>query len=174
MVEFLPQTPEELEQITGFGKKRVESYGNEFLTIIQQYSLDNGLASLIGEKTPKNKKKEKRSSTADKKDKEIKQRVDTKAETYRLYKEGMTIADIAKTRSFTPQTIEGHLAHYIQNGSISIEELLPRDKIIAMEPVMKDYTGGPITPIKERLGNEISYGDIRLFIAWNEFQKSTQ
>jgi hypothetical protein len=174
MVEFLPQTPEELEQITGFGKKRVETYGSEFLTIIQQYSSDKGLSSLISDKAPKHKKKDNSSPKADKKPKETRLKVDTKAESYRLYKEGLSIADIAKTRNFTLQTIEGHLAYYIQNGSISIGELLPQEKIMAMEPVMNDYTGGPITPLRERLGNDISYGDIRLFIAWNEYRKSIQ
>lgn len=171
MVEFLPQTPEELEQITGFGKVRVETYGQEFLTIIQQYSLDHGLTSLISDKVPKRKKKESSPDKASKKVKEVKVRVDTKAESYRLYREGLTIADIAKTRNFSLQTIEGHLAHYIQNGSIAIEELLSPDKISALQPVVNDYTGGTIIPLKERLGNEISYGDIRLFIAWNEFRK---
>jgi hypothetical protein len=171
MVEFLPQTPEELEQITGFGKVRVETYGQEFLTIIQQYSLDNGLTSLISGKVPKRKKKESSPDKASKKVKEPKVRVDTKAESYRLYREGLTIADIAKTRKLSSQTIEGHLVHYIQNGSIAIEELLSPDKISALEPVVKDYTGGTIIPLKERLGNGISYGDIRLFIAWNEFRK---
>jgi hypothetical protein len=178
MVEFLPQTPEELEQITGFGKIRVETYGQEFLTIIQQYSLDNGLSSLIGDKVPKGKKKKSPLEKATKKEKEIipkatGTKVDTKAESYRLYREGMTIADIAKTRNFTVQTIEGHLAYYIQNGSISIEEMLSPEKRIALEPILKEYTGGPITPFKEKLGNEISYGDIKMFIAWNEYRKLT-
>jgi len=171
MVEFLPQTPEELEQITGFGKKRVETYGNEFLTIIQQYSLDNGLSSLITDKAPKHKKKDNPSSKTGKKEKETKPKVDTKAESYRLYRDGLTIAAIAKTRNLTPQTIEGHLAHYVQIGSIPIEEILSPEKIIILEPVLKDYTGEPLTSLKERLGNEIGFGDIRLFIAWNEYRK---
>jgi len=171
MVEFLPQTPEELEQITGFGKKRVETYGNEFLTIIQQYSLDNGLSSLITDKAPKHKKKDTPSSKTGKKEKETKPKVDTKAESYRLYRDGLTIAAIAKTRNLTPQTIEGHLAHYVQIGSIPIEEILSPEKIIILEPVLKDYTGEPLTSLKERLGNEIGFGDIRLFIAWNEYRK---
>lgn len=171
MVEFLPQTPEELEQITGFGKKRVETYGNEFLTIIQQYSTDNGLTSLISDKAPKNKKKEPSPSKPDKKPKETKPKVDTKAESYKLYREGLSIADIANLRNLVPQTIEGHLAHYVQIGSIPIEEILSPEKIMIMEPVIKEYNGEPLTTLKEKLGNEIGFGDIRFFIAWNEYRK---
>jgi hypothetical protein len=179
MVEFLPQSPEELEQISGFGKKRVETYGHEFLTIIQQYTSDNGLSSLVSNKAPKHKKKENPSPKNTNRDKDSTPkptgtRLDTKAESYRLYKEGLSIPDIARTRNLTSQTIEGHISHYVQIGAISIEEFLTPEKIKLMEPVIKVNAGEPLTSLKERLGNEISYGDIRLFIAWYEFQKTVQ
>jgi superfamily II DNA helicase RecQ len=57
MTTYLPQTLDELEQISGFGKAKVERYGNEFLSIIKKYSLENNLFSRISEKQPKGKRK---------------------------------------------------------------------------------------------------------------------
>jgi hypothetical protein len=163
MARYLPQSLTELRKISGFGDAKVEKYGQVFLDVIVNYSREKGLGSLIHEKIPKRERKE---SSGEKKPK-----VDTKAETFRLYKEGLPVADIAKERNLTVQTIEGHLAHYVQQGEINIEELVSREKLLLIEPVIKDFTGGSITPVKEKLGNSISFGEIRLTIAWNQFQK---
>ena len=98
-------------------------------------------------------------------------KVDTKAESFKLYRDGLSVDEIAKERNLTTQTIEGHLAHYVEQGEIDIEELVSREKLLLIEPVIKDFTGGSITPVKEKLGNSISFGEIKLTIAWNQFQK---
>lgn len=163
MTTYLPQTLEELEQIRGFGKSKVETYGNEFLSIIKEYSLENRLSSHILEKTPKRKRKETKDIKA--------QKGDTRTETFKLYKEGKTVSEIAAQRNLTPQTIEGHLAYFVFRGEVKIEELVSREKIILIEPLVKGFEGGSVTPIKEKLGDGISYGEIRLVIAWNDWRK---
>jgi hypothetical protein len=164
MARYLPQTLAELRKISGFGDAKIEQYGQQFLDIIVDYCKTNKLSSLIHEKSPKRERKE---SNGEKKPK-----VDTKAESFRLYKEGTTVADIAKARNLTIQTIEGHLAWYVQKGEINIEELVSREKILLIEPAIKDFDGGSILPIKEKLGNDIGFGEIRIMIAWQEFQNT--
>jgi ATP-dependent DNA helicase RecQ len=168
MVSFLPQTPDELEQINGFGKTRVESYGQQFLEIIQQYCKDHNLSSRISELPPKKKRKEALNTGT----RTVKP--DTRAESFRLFKEGMTIGQIAQSRNLTSQTIEGHLGEYIEQGLIDISEILTPEKIEIIAPAIKDYKEGPITPIKEKLGDAITYGEIRLMIAWMSFKRSDQ
>ncbi|MDD4210704.1 MAG: HRDC domain-containing protein [Bacteroidales bacterium] len=56
LVNYLPQTLKELKQIRGFGKKKIEAFGQEFLDVIVAYSKQYGLTSLIHEK-PKRKRK---------------------------------------------------------------------------------------------------------------------
>jgi uncharacterized protein YpbB len=121
------------------------------------------LSSLIHEKNPK---KEKKTESGEKKKK-----IDTKAESFRLYKEGKRVDEIAKERSLTQQTIEGHLAHYISIGEINIEELVSKEKISLIESQTKDFKGGSITTIKEKLGSKISFGEIRLVLASVTFKK---
>jgi ATP-dependent DNA helicase RecQ len=60
----------------------------------------------------------------------------------------------------TQQTIEGHLAYYISKGEINIDELVTREKVLPIEPGGKTFSGGSLTPIKEKLGNAVSYGEI--------------
>ena len=42
-LNYLPQTLDELEKISGFGKAKIENYGQQFLDIITKYSLEQGL-----------------------------------------------------------------------------------------------------------------------------------
>jgi hypothetical protein len=160
MSNYLPQTVDELEQVSGFGKAKVETYGKEFLAIINEYSQENDLSSTITAKVPKRKRKE-RSGT----------KVDTKAETFRLYTQGKKIVEIAKERKLTTQTIEGHLAHFVENGTIKVEDLVGREKILAIEAVVAEVADASITQLKEKLGGSISFGEIRMVLASMEYHK---
>ena len=164
MTRYLPQTLTELRKISGFGDAKTQKYGQQFLDIVLEYCNEKGLSSLIHEKIPK---KEKTTTSSEKKSK-----IDTKAESFRLYKEGKRIEEIAKERNLTQQTVEGHLAHYVSIGKINISELVSREKILLIEPVAKTFSGGSLTPIKEKLGGKISFGEIKLVIAWIGFQEN--
>jgi len=164
MVRYLPQTSNELRKITGFGDAKVQKYGPDFLELIINYSREKGLVSLIHEKIQKREKREK--SVGKQKN------TDTKSKTFHLYKQGNSLADIARERNLTVQTIEGHVAQYIRQGDISIDELVSRDKLVIIEPLLSEYSGGPITAIKEKAGKSIGFGEIKLAIAWLEFQKT--
>ncbi len=163
MSRYLPLTLVEIRKISGFGDAKTEKYGQQFLNIILEYCGERNLSSLIHEKNPK---KEKKTESGDKKKK-----IDTKAESFRLYKEGKRVDEIAKERSLTQQTIEGHLANYISIGEINIEELVSKEKISLIESHTKEFEGGRITTIKEKVGNKVSFGEIRLVLAWVAFKK---
>ncbi|MGN6163194.1 MAG: helix-turn-helix domain-containing protein [Flavisolibacter sp.] len=162
MANYLPQTLEELEQISGFGKTKVGTYGSQFLSVIEEYCKQNSLPSNMADKPSKRKRKEGKEP-----------KVDTKAETFRLYQEGNSVEKIAKLRVLTIQTIEGHLAHYVQTGQMKIDELVSREKLVLIEPLVKDFSGKSIIAIKEKLGTNVSFGEIRLVLAWAEYQKSS-
>jgi hypothetical protein len=172
LATFLPQTSDQLEQIKGFGKTRIENYGKQFLDIIVAYCEERKLESKITAKEPKRTKKEKiKPEPTDGEPIEAKspgvKRIDTKAESLRLFREGMTVADIAKARNLTSQTIETHLAYHVQAGDINIEELVSNDKRLLIEPLIKDLNG-PISPVKDLLGDTVSFGDIKFVIAWHK------
>lgn len=164
MARYLPQSLTELRKISGFGDAKVEKYGQEFLDLILSYTNEKGLGSMIHEKSPK---RERKATGSDKK----KAKNDTRSESFKLFREGLPVDEIAKQRKLTAQTIEGHLAYYVERGEINIEELVSREKLLLIEPAIKDFTGGSITPVKEKLGSSISFGEIKLTIAWNQFRR---
>ena len=161
MCRYLPQSLSELRKISGFGDAKTEKYGQQFLDVILNYCNENNLSSLIHEKTPKRERKR----AGEKKNK-----IDTKAESFKLYKDGKQIEEIAKERGFARQTIEGHLAHYVSTGEINITDLISKEKILLIEPVAKTFSGQSLTPIKEKLGHEITFGEIKLVLAWINYQ----
>jgi len=163
MSRYLPQDLIELRKISGFGDAKTEKYGKQFLEIIIEYCKEKNFSSLIHEKTPKRERKT---------EEEKKSKVNTKAESLRLYREGKNFDDIAKERSLTRQTIEGHLAHYVSLGEIDVKDLISDEKLKLIEQTAKNFSGSSIIPMKEKLGNEISFGEIRIVLAWIEYQKS--
>ena len=73
----------------------------------------------------------------------------------------------------TVQTIEGHLAHYVAIGGINIENLVSRDKIVMIEPVIADFEkGNSIMSLKDKLPSSISFGEIRLVLAHADYLNS--
>ena len=167
MTLYLPQTLEELRKISGFGDAKIQQYGQQFLDVIIAYCKENNLSSMIHEKAQKRERKERadRPSGSKENTSQGKKRGDTHAESFKLYKEGHSIAEIAKSRNLTVSTIESHLSKFIRSGDIKIGELVSREKFILIESAFKDFDGGSITPIKEQLGNEISFGEIRMVMA---------
>jgi hypothetical protein len=166
MAEYLPQNLDELVKISGFGQAKAKQYGSQFLKIITEYSAEHNLGSFIHNKKPKRERKEKNPNETSE------QKEDTKTSSYKLFKEGKTVAEIAKLRNLAASTIEGHLAYFISKGILSVHELVQKEKFILIEPHLENFESGTsIIPIKEKLGDEISYGEIRMVLASKQWEK---
>ncbi len=108
-------------------------------------------------KTPKKAK-------AEKQPKEKKE--DTKITTLKLYKQGMKIEQIAKERDYTRQTIVRHLAHYVANGMLSVDEFVSSKNIdIITEAINSVGTTHGLAAIKEACPDKITYDEIHFVIA---------
>jgi len=173
MARYLPQTLKDLRKISGFGDAKIEQYGQQFLEVINEYCNEKNLDSLINEKKPKKERKA-TSAGIHGKINHVKKIGDTHTETYKLYKEGQSIADIAKARNLTIGTIETHLSKFIQSGELKIEKLIKPEKLTLIESAVKNFTGGSITTIKQKLGNDISFGEIRMVMTSMGVTKSSQ
>ena len=91
---------------------------------------------------------------------------DTKVTTFKLYKQGMSIKDIAKQRDLNQQTIVRHIAHYVANGMIPASELVSESKAETIREVIESIgTIKGLAAIKEACPSDITYQDIVLFIA---------
>jgi len=161
MARFLPQNMEELGKINGMGKVKLAAYGEAFLEVIKKYAADNKLISLIHEKNGKPL------SESDKKY----LKPDTKSVSYELFKAGKTITEIAAERRLTYGTIETHLAHFVLHGDIKIEEILMPLKIEVITKVYKEIGGTSTVPIKQVLGDDVSFSEVRLVMDWLQKQE---
>ena len=86
-------------------------------------------------------------------------------ETYELWVEKKTIAEIAIIRKFTEETILGHLTKLILAKAIKIEEVLPADKIQELTKAFYGYKEESLTPLKEKHGDKFSWEELRMFKA---------
>jgi ATP-dependent DNA helicase RecQ len=90
----------------------------------------------------------------------------TQLETLELYNKGMTIEKIAKARELEVSTIVSHLCFLIEKGlGIDIDKLVNPAKQKKIRQAVKEVGAEKLTPIKEALGDEISYDEIKLMLA---------
>ncbi len=170
LVTYLPQTPNELRKISGFGEARVRQYGDEFLAIIKDYCEEFELESMMHEQilTPR-----KGNHTVKEKEKKAKpSRAKTKEESLRLFREGKTVTEIAKERNLVAGTIGNHLSHFVSTGEIKIEELIEEEKWKAMEQVVRNFKGDTINALHLELNGKANYEEVRAALAWKTFQQS--
>ena len=155
---FLPQNTSDLEKISGFGEIKIEKYGSQFLNIVKGYCEINRLHSKMDQKRSGKQKKvlSKIKPTGPS---------DTKKQTLYLFRAGKTITDIAAERSLAITTIEGHLSEFILSGEIKVTEIVEENKIPAIKLAIKNVGDQKLTPIKEFLGENYSFGEIRAVIA---------
>ncbi|WCC46618.1 DNA helicase RecQ [Tenacibaculum finnmarkense] len=130
-----PQTDSAFLAISGVGNRKLEVYGGEFMDEIKKFIKD--------------KKQGKK---------------DTTLETYKLYKEGFTIDEIAEKRNLKAQTIFSHLSKlYLEGKEIDLQKFITADtvKLIAnAKKVLKNEQ--TLKPYFEFLGEKIPYEQIRI------------
>lgn len=94
---------------------------------------------------------------------------DTKVTTFKLYKQGHSIKEIAKERDLNQQTIVRHLAHYVAKGMLSVDEFVSQSKIDAVCEAMASLGGSKgLAAIKGACPEDVTYQDIVLVIAGME------
>jgi ATP-dependent DNA helicase RecQ len=161
LASYLPNSKEELAQISGFGAFKIEKYGELFLNVIQDHCKIHELSSKISEKAPKKIRAPKEGN---------KNRSGTFMTTFQLYKQGNDIEEIAKIRNLSINTIQNHLANFVIAGVIKPSELMDVEKIDPIISIAKTQTIQSLKAIKEELGEEFSYFEINIAIAFYKWQ----
>ena len=165
LANALPERTSELDSIHGLGPVKIEKYGQALLDVIHSSrNASNSRFDSIAKETeapilePVKKKKEN-------KEKEKKEK--TWVITYKMYKEGKTVMQIAQERSLTETTILGHLARYVESGDIDVHKLVSNDVIEKVSEYMSSRNGGAVAikEVFEYFNETISYGDIRLVLS---------
>ena len=136
MANIVPDNPRTLGLIPYFGDKSLKKYGEEILEVIHKYKC-KGASLSKGESSKVS---------------------------LSMFNEGKTINEIAKERNMSASTIHNHLMFYVKEGDLSLEDIVPSEKI----QIIKSYILNQENPkeltlksIREALGKEYEYSEIR-------------
>lgn len=142
----MPTTLWQLKKVKGFGKKKIEQYGQIILDLLLE-DIPKELSQAIPEEEP---------------EEEVVIKISTYETTMELWKKNLSIEEIAKERGLAISTIEGHLAKFVKSGEVEIEDLVKKEKIAVIQELFNEC--GPINLSEARyiLGEEYSYGEIRI------------
>lgn len=89
----------------------------------------------------------------------------TTAETYALFTQGVSPADIAQQRGLKERTIYDHLASLVGEGKIELGAVVTEDVVQQIQAVIDELGDtSRLTPIKERLPDAISFEEIKCVV----------
>lgn len=163
---FLPRNKRSLLLIAGFGKAKVEKYGDDILDAVNEYCERLDLQTNMEELKPVGKKERKPKTTGAK---TPAAKPDTKTLSFSLFNSGKKIQEIAKERGLAGSTIEGHLAHYVESGDIDVSMLVSEEKKKIILMVLKEHEATSLSDIKLLLP-DISFGEMRFVWASEKFR----
>jgi ATP-dependent DNA helicase RecQ len=129
-----PQSLTEFAKLSGVTSHKIAQYGKKFLTEILTYS-----------QTQKS------------------QPTETERFTLQLYQQGLSITEIAQKRDLRPTTIIRHLSDLVEkNQDVDLDRLVDRDRQVKIYQALEKLGDISLTPIREYLGEEYAYDEIRL------------
>jgi len=155
----VPQTMEELKRVHGFGKRKMESYGEELLQILKDFTSENEVNIVIPDEPEPTEKMHK---------------IDTKQQSFDLWLKYKDVKKIADERDFATSTIQGHLAHFIGMGELKATDFVTEKKLTKITEILLKNPETSMGEAKELLGDEYSYADLkfaRQHLVWLEKQK---
>jgi ATP-dependent DNA helicase RecQ len=162
LASYLPQNLTDLAKISGFGNLKVGKYGGAFLEVIRDYCRKEKLESKMHSKEQKYKRKA-----------AYEKPTDTKKLSLDLFFQGKDVREIAAIRQLATGTIESHLAHFIRSGELDIHKLMPKEKIKVIMDEVRLLNGNSTVPVKEKLGDDYSYGEIRAVMSYMEWMHAS-
>lgn len=149
MVQKKPLNQLEMFNVSGVGEQKYRQFGEVFLKEIRDFLKTVPKSSATG--------------------------VDTFHYTYQLYKEGLSVDEIAEQRKLNPVTIFSHLAKLYEDGEdINISTFISEseyEQIIKAAQVMNVKKGDPIKPLFEAMDSKYEYHKIRIALLIAEKNK---
>ncbi len=150
MSQYFPVDEHSMLRITGVGEVKFKKYGEQFIKLIKEYVENNDL-----EEETNNHQITKKSSP----------KTGTKNShllTYKLFKSGKSLDEIADERDLTSITIENHIFKCKKEGlDIDIDFLIPDQYQKEILAVIEEQGSDKLKPIKEALPDEVSYTAIK-------------
>ncbi|MDN3515257.1 MAG: DNA helicase RecQ [Candidatus Brocadia sp.] len=150
MSTYYPQNVADLRSISGVGERKLRRYGDVFLQAIVGYCNQHHVKPKPIVRKPIEPTGEQAKSL-------------THQATLELYRQDLTIQEIARRRGLAVSTIVSHIEKLIQEGEdISVDRMVSPEKQNHIRTVFGELGIERLTPVKEKLGDDYSYEEIRL------------
>lgn len=136
MMDRMPQNHDQFAKISGVGASKLENYADEFLAVLRDFESN-----------------------------ESANKTDTIDETLVLFKSGMNIEAIASQRQLTQSTVVNHLARLIQQGDVSLNDVvtITSQEIKTIQNIIIDLgdESKKLKPVFEHFDGQYDYETLR-------------
>jgi uncharacterized protein YpbB len=94
-----------------------------------------------------------------------KEKKTTYEQTLELLEQGNDAKEIARTRQLSAQTVNSHFVYLIRAEKIELSDVMSPKRIHELANLFEGYEGTSLTPLKEKLGNKVTWDELKLYQA---------
>jgi ATP-dependent DNA helicase RecQ len=166
MASRRPETRAQFAQIPGVGANKVAQFAGAFLAEIRAFCEERGLAgwpegesgaaapSAHAVRPPRATPAQNAASGG---------KLASARQTLDLLRAGLSLEEIAQQRGLARTTLVGHLCDLMSAGErVDVAQLIPAERLRRILAAFDQFGVTPLSPVKEALGEEVSYDDLRL------------
>ena len=150
---LLPASLDALAAIHGMGKKKVNTYGPDIISLVHEYCVNNDVRPSYQVAAGKSTTTKPKSNAARKKP--------TGDISFDLFMQGKSIEEVARLRSLARDTIEKHLLPFVESGLLPASRVLSPEKFAVSAAYFEKYPDGALSDAREQLGEEFTWSDLR-------------
>ena len=164
MAYYIPMDRDGFSRISGVGTVKLTEFSDDFLAVIGSHAREHGLPerSIPARRRERARSVRRAGPTHD--GTSARRARSTYNETQRLLIQGLSTGEVAERRGLAESTIMGHLEDLVAAGEeLDLEHLmLPSERFETIKAAFLDSGGLNLAPVREILGEQYSYPELRL------------
>ena len=171
MASYLPLDLEAMSRINGVGELKLKNYGEIFIGAIKAYKdgkPDDEVVQVKMQAVADSKPEFVYQPEETEKAKNKRSRGDSLYESLELFKEGLSVQEVAEKRGLAVSTITGHLEEWLKAGvdELEIDDYIEPEKRQKIEAAFKETQDWRLGPVVELLGDAGDYEEARIVRGW--------
>ncbi|MCH2229078.1 MAG: helix-turn-helix domain-containing protein [Crocinitomicaceae bacterium] len=139
------------EDLKNYKLTKIELVKTEMRAENATFDFDTDFIQLKTKKSKKETSKAKKESTYD--------------ITLRMIRGGSSIEEIARERQLSSGTISAHCVRLLKTEKIDLNQVMDSKRINKLYDIFEEYQGGSMTPLKEKVGDDFSWDELKLYQA---------
>ena len=164
-----PATDRQFTQISGVGERKAAAFAEAFLGAIRAFCDEQGLepgpvgAAANDHAAASRARQREPTSASDIANAANSAKLPSARQTLELFRSGLSLEEIAEQRNLARTTLVGHLCDAMIAGEeLDLERLIPSERLRLILETFARLGVTPLSPVKEALGDAVSYDDLRV------------